>query len=216
MLFAAFRYNAKETQARSWIVDLLACFKPAIGIPPIRINTSIQKSHSNAYAMIGRHAWRLQSLQSLLLTAQHTQRYDFSLQDVEPIWAPVLDSSSKWLVCKFPRGNSEGNWTQCFEDLLRCDLHTQKCKKCCKMLQRDQKGMYIRGLRAHRHWWSSCTLCRLYTSLHRTGSTREISCLEAGSIKHGHLDVTDCNKSSLRPGQLCDAFCPKVDALTKW
>ena len=99
---------------------------------------------------------------------------------------------------------------------LRCDLHTQKCKKCSKMLQRDQKGMYIRGLRAHRHWWSSCTLCRLYTSLHRTGSTREISCLEAGSIKHGHLDDTDCNKSSLRPGQLCDVFCPKVDALTKW
>ena len=147
-----------------------ACLlQAAIGIPPIRINTSIQKSHSNAYAMIGRHAWRLQSLQSLLLTAQHTQRYDFSLQDVEPIWAPVLDSSSKWLVCKFPRGNSEGNWTQCFEDLLRCDLHTQKCKKCCKMLQRDQKGMYIRGLRAHRGTGGAVAHCvgstHLYTGL---------------------------------------------------
>ena len=200
MLFAAFRYNAKETQARSWIVDLLACFKPAIGIPPIRRFRKATPMRTQWSAdMPGvclHHCLHL-------LTAQHTQRYDLSLQDVEPIWAPVLDSSSKWLVCKFPRGS------------LRCDLHTQKCKKCCKMLQRDQKGMYIRGLRAHRHWWSSCTLCRLYTSLHRTGSTREISCLEAGSIKHGHLDVTDCNKSSLRPG-LCDAFCPKVDALTKW
>ena len=33
--------------------------------------------------------------------------------------------------------------------------------------------------------------------------------LEAGSIKHGHLDVTDCNKGSLRPGQVCDA-APKL------
>lgn len=178
-------------------------------------NTSIQKSHSNAYAMIGRHAWRLQSLQSLLLTAQHTQRYDLSLQDVEPIWAPVLDSSSKWRL-QISSRKQRRQLNSMLWGSLRCDLHTQKCKKCCKMLQRDQKGMYIRGLRAHRHWWSSCTLCRLYTSLHRTGSTREISCLEAGSIKHGHLDVTDCNKSSLRPGQLCDVFCPKVDALTKW
>ena len=35
MLFATFRYKARETQARSWIVDLLVRFKPAIGIPPL-------------------------------------------------------------------------------------------------------------------------------------------------------------------------------------
>ena len=126
--------------------------------------------------MIGRHAWRVQLLQSLLLTAQHkdtTCLCRMLSQSELPYWILLRNGLSANFLEETAKA-VELDALRIFEVLLahpEVQKDVKSATTCSKEIKRYIR--YIGDSRAHTHWWSSCT--GLYTSLHRTGSTREIS-----------------------------------------